>query len=184
MNRRRILWFGGACALAGLSVSLGLRSGRLHHAHDPGADPHVAPEAAGFELSDARFATLDGRSGTLSQLYPQLAAEPLLLNFWATWCAPCRAEMPLLDAAAPRLPAALLGIAVADEPEHIRAFLAEVPVEYPILLAQFDIFYFFQKHGNTIGALPFQLLLDNEGGVVRSKVGEFTDTAELLEFAG
>ena len=180
MGRRLgVAAFSLAFILAGVFAAAGLRLS--HGGGHGGGMNHVAPEAAAFEIRKAPLVDLEGKAVVLEDV---LGGGPAVLNFWATWCAPCRAEMPLLDSAAADIGVPLLGVAVADTPEMIRAFLAEVPVGYGILLAKFDIFYFFQQNGNTVGALPFTVLLDENGGVLRAKTGEFHSAEEFREFAG
>ena len=180
--RRAVLWgFAAVFVLAGIATAAGIRILQAGHDHSqapPGqAMNHAAPEAADFNILAAPFADLDGKIRTLEN------SGPVVLNFWATWCAPCRAEMPLLDSAAAGTTVPLLGISVADPPGAVRAFLAEVPVKYEILTAKFDIFYFFQKNGNTVGAMPFTVLLDENGKVLRTKTGEFHSEDEFQKFA-
>jgi thiol-disulfide isomerase/thioredoxin len=66
-----------------------------------------------------------------------LRGKVVLVNFWAVWCPPCRKEMPSMARLADKLagrPFTILGVNVGESPEEIRAFLGQVPVNFPILL--------------------------------------------------
>ncbi|MEO7192987.1 MAG: TlpA disulfide reductase family protein [Vicinamibacterales bacterium] len=84
----------------------------------------------GFVLKDA-----DGHDVKLASF----KGKPLLVNFWATWCGPCRAEMPWFSEFATKYTAqnfTVLGISVDDSPEEIRKFAAENHVSYPLLVGK------------------------------------------------
>jgi thiol-disulfide isomerase/thioredoxin len=103
-----------------------------------------------------------------------LRGQPLLLNFWATWCPPCIREMPTLDRFAREHAARgwrVLGIA-ADNAEPVRQFLARTPVGYPTALAGFGGIELSRRLGNLSGALPFSAVVDRRGRVVQRHMGE------------
>jgi thiol-disulfide isomerase/thioredoxin len=77
--------------------------------------------------------TLDGATARLEQLRGRV----VLVNFWAVWCPPCRKEIPSMARLAEKLggrPFAILAVNVGESPDDIRAFLKQVPVNFPILL--------------------------------------------------
>jgi thiol-disulfide isomerase/thioredoxin len=126
----------------------------------------VQPEAAFWAL---RFERPEGGELLLSSL----RGQPLLLNFWATWCRPCVVEMPLLDKfhrAQQARGLRVLGLAV-DSPTPVRAFLAQRGVSFPIGLAGLDGVELARSLGNASGALPFSVLFDGAGRAVAHKLG-------------
>lgn len=139
-----------------------------------------APAGAG----ELRLPDLEGRSRSLSQW----RGQPVLVNYWATWCGPCIKEMPELDAFARAQPRAggvqVVGIAL-DEAGSVKAYLARKPVRYPILVeaVEYGDSGSSARYGNTHGVLPYSVLLDAQGRVVRSKAGPLTE-AELAAWQG
>jgi thiol-disulfide isomerase/thioredoxin len=99
--------------------------------------------------------------------------KPVLLNFWATWCAPCVTEMPLLDRFHREQGEAglqVLGLAV-DSPSPVREFLKQRPVGFAVGLAGLEGVELAQSLGNLSGGLPFSVLFDRDGRAVDTKLG-------------
>lgn len=136
--------------------------------------------AARQELFNGNFADPQGNAIDLSRF----RGKPLVLNFWASWCPPCRAEMPdfskfYQENAAKGIH--LVGIAI-DNAAAVRQFLAEHPVSYPIVLGGTRGMDLSSRLGDGEGGLPFTVVLDSEGKVVFRKLG-ITSPEELEAIA-
>jgi thiol-disulfide isomerase/thioredoxin len=114
---------------------------------------------------------LDGQPHRLAEWRGQV----VVLNFWATWCAPCREEMPAfvrLQKEFARRGLRFVGVAI-DDPKEVRAFLKENPVNYPILIGDEKAPGWADQLGNTLSALPFSVVFDREGQVAYAHTGVF-----------
>jgi peroxiredoxin len=103
-----------------------------------------------------------------------------LANFWATWCAPCVEEMPMLSdlqRAYTGQGVTILGIAL-DDPDRAREFAESLALSYPILVGQLDVVMTGRSYGNTTGMLPFSALIDADGIIQWTHLGAL-DRAEL-----
>jgi thiol-disulfide isomerase/thioredoxin len=103
--------------------------------------------------------------------------KPLLVNFWATWCAPCIEEMPMLDVfyrqhAANGLQ--VVGLAI-DQPSSVRKFLQRTPVTFPIGLAGMEGTELTRVLGNDAGGLPFSVLFATDGSVRQRRIGRVSE---------
>ena len=127
------------------------------------------PVAVAPSVFDTSLATLDGGKATLRQWHGKV----LVVNFWATWCAPCRKEIPdfirMQDALGSK-GVQFVGIAI-DEVDAVRKFVKEVGLNYPTLVGDIDGLELGRQLGNELGALPFTVVFDREGNAVRSELG-------------
>ncbi len=118
-----------------------------------------------FSLPD-----MDGK-----QLDSSLWADKLLvLNFWATWCPPCRKEIPDFMALQEELGGKglqFVGIAI-DEPDKVRAFAADMHINYPVLIGDVNEVEMSLQLGNRFQGLPFSAIFDRQGKVIHTQSGE------------
>ena len=140
--------------------------------------PAAAVEVEQGTPVDFELERLEG--GTLS--LAELRGQWVVLNYWATWCAPCRKEIPDLSALHERAEHIyVVGLAYEEtEPEAFREFLAEFKPSYPNLLV--DVFNPPQPFGPP-RALPTTIVLDPDGIPVKTFVGPVTG-AEIEAFIG
>jgi len=97
----------------------------------------------------------------------------LLINFWATWCAPCVEEMPMLSALQSRYEdrgLQIIGIAI-DDPEKASGFAADLGIEYPVLVGTADSVLVGRQYGNRAGMLPYSVLVDRQGIIQWTHLG-------------
>lgn len=167
-GRRRILYAGvaTAAALGGASVAWWK------------FQPHAT--AADAALWGLTFDTPSGEKLTMQSL----RGKPLLVNFWATWCAPCVEEMPLLDRFYRENSGKswqVLGLAI-DQVEPVNRFLKKAPVSYPVGMAGLQGTDLGRSLGNSVGGLPFTVVFGAAGTVLHRKIGQLT-AADLQQWA-
>ncbi len=163
------------CAtIIGIRVYLELRS------TPPVADLPVTGQVAGAPDTLPHFVLNDvaGRPRNIHEW-----SGPLLLNFWATWCAPCRREIPLLQTLhEEQAGITVIGIAVDRLPD-VEAFLGEYGVTYPNLVGQEDAIKVSELFGLGGLGLPFSALAAADGRILTVHIGEI-DAAQLAEMVG
>lgn len=123
------------------------------------------------KLLAASFVDLGGRPRPIREWQGRV----LLCNFWATWCEPCREEVPLLIAAQQQYFArglTIVGIGI-DSASKIREFSAKYGISYPNLVGNADAFTLLRSLGNRSGGLPYSVVLDRKGTLVNRKLGAF-----------
>ncbi|WP_088285470.1 TlpA disulfide reductase family protein [Ideonella sp. A 288] len=169
MTARRSILFGSTAALAAAA------GGGLGWWHATDADAATAQDLPP-QFWSQRFARPEGGEVALADFRRQ----PLLINFWATWCPPCVRELPAIDRLAREQAASglkVLALAI-DGPTPVREFLQRTPLKVPVGLAGMDGIELTRQLGNTKGGLPFTVLVSADGRVTHRKVGE-TSLEEL-----
>ncbi|MCG2577287.1 TlpA family protein disulfide reductase [Dechloromonas sp. XY25] len=99
--------------------------------------------------------------------------KPLVVNFWARWCGPCRAEIPELIKFrnAHKGKIEVLGIGIEDKAEPAKEFAKAYDMDYPVFVAKEQGIPLMQALGNTKAGLPYTLFIDRNGHVVQRKMG-------------
>jgi peroxiredoxin len=122
----------------------------------------ISVESASTPVPAPNF-TLKSLAGKNIKL-SELTGNVVLVNFWASWCGPCRQEMPLLNALHNKyqpLGFTVLGVNVEEQVENAKAFLADRPVDFPILL---DSNNRISKLYDVI-AMPSTIVIDRDGNI-------------------
>jgi thiol-disulfide isomerase/thioredoxin len=143
----------------------------------PKAPPGARVAGKGDPAPDVALFDRDGKPAALLAQWPD---RLIVLNFWASWCAPCRKEMPELDRFQQQHAAQgvqVIGVAL-DTAFEVEAFLRDTPVSYPILFPASLTANPALRFGNTYGALPFSVLLGRDGRILDTRLGE-VDEAQL-----
>lgn len=141
------------------------------------SDSALPDQAAVSVLWDTTLADHGGK------LYPlaQFKGKPLVVNFWATWCEPCREEMPEISELASAHPdIAVLGVAI-DEAAAVHEFVDSTPVSYPLLIAENEGMLLAETLGNNKGVLPYTVVISEEGEVTHIFFGRVN--SEMLKTA-
>jgi thiol-disulfide isomerase/thioredoxin len=117
----------------------------------------------------------------------QYRGKPLVVNFWARWCPPCRAEIPELSAfqKTHRGQIEVLGIGLEDDATAVSTFMKQHKMDYTVFLTGNQGTPLMQALGNKQGGLPYTLFIDRQGRVVGKKIGllrqaDLAKAAELL----
>jgi thiol-disulfide isomerase/thioredoxin len=156
MSQARTTWVIGIVAASALAIGayFGLRQ-------EAPADAAILlalslPDAAGKEQSIGQW-----------------RGKVVVVNFWATWCEPCREEMPEFMRAQTELgPRGLqfVGIAV-DQADKVDRFAKDLGLNYPTLIGGYGAVELSKTLGNRIAALPFTIIVDRQGRVAHTQLG-------------
>ena len=124
---------------------------------------------------------LEGKAVALKKWQSDL----VVLNFWGTWCPPCRREIPLLVQLHKKYlnkGVKIIGIAL-DDPAAVKSYLEDNYVPYPVLWGSTNVTQLMKELGNEYGSLPFTVVVDSKGKIMNVHLGEIEEQpfVEILD---
>ena len=158
----RTSWLVGVAALA---LALGVVVG-LWQTTPP------TPATSADQIYTAKFSDVDGRQQPLSQWRGKI----MVINFWATWCPPCRSEIPdfvKVSQATFDKGVVFVGIAL-DEVDPVIRFAQEYGVKYPMLIGGEPGYAFAEMLGNRTSSIPYTVIVDRQGVVKYVSLGQLS----------
>ncbi|MGD7034535.1 TlpA family protein disulfide reductase [Methylotuvimicrobium buryatense] len=138
--------------------------------------PETQTEA--MELPDYRLPDLTGNERSSSEWRGKI----VIVNFWATWCPPCREEIPEFIALQQEYQGRglqFVGIAIETK-ESVEKYLDFVDINYPMLIAGDQGIILTQQWGNSAGILPFSLIFNQQGRMIHKQAGQLS-RAKIVE---
>lgn len=151
----------------------------------------VIAGSSGFALHRYMNQQKDQNNPVIGQQRPEFAAEDLngdfqnikqwdgkliFLNFWATWCPPCKHEIPAfmeLQQAYGNQGFQIIGLAI-DDTDAVKEYVEEIGLNYPTMVVQQAGIELAQRYGNAIGALPYTVIISSNGEISNTITGELS----------
>lgn len=160
--------FGAAALLAGTGLWMAKRPASV-----PSSPEKAMIEIAPGALLAASFIDASGQSQTLAR-FP---ARILVVNFWATWCAPCREEMPAFSRLQARwADRGVQFVGLANESaDKVQPFGKSLQINYPLWTGGEEVSELSRRLGNKRRVLPYTAIIDSSGRVLETKVGPYTE---------
>jgi thiol-disulfide isomerase/thioredoxin len=160
---------------------LGAKEWRVRQINSTALTAEVAPKARGPVLTLPEF-SLQNRAGELQSIH-SWPGKSLIINFWATWCAPCRREIPLLIELQQQHAAddvQLIGIAV-DFRDDVLKYAETMKITYPLLIGEQDGMQAIDAFGIDAVGFPYTVFTDARGDIITMHIGELNrEQAELI----
>ena len=162
-NSKLIIAIAAIALIAGVVVA---RFVHVDNATPPTAQNHNAmpTEMVGFSLPDT-----DGKMHDINEWRGKI----VVLNFWATWCPPCRAEVPLFVDTQEKFRKeglVIVGVAI-DKKQDVANFIDSYFINYPVLVSEEDNTELMASYGNRIATLPYSVVMDRKGKVIETHAG-------------
>jgi thiol-disulfide isomerase/thioredoxin len=120
-------------------------------------------------LYASSFPDLAGKSRALGEWQGKI----MVLNLWATWCEPCREEIPIMIKLQEKYRErglTVIGLAM-DDPGPVEKYAQEMRINYPILIGDIALGEFGRRLGNSNGGLPYTVIIDRSGKVITTRLG-------------
>lgn len=167
-----------AYRIAGLAAVAGVALGAGYFLSKRASEPPNPVPAAQPVVPDLRplFSLADATGVTRS--IAEWDGRALIINFWATWCPPCRREIPLLNSLRARYAPRgfeVIGVAV-DFREDVLRYMAATPIDYPVLIGEQDGLDTVRAFGLGTLGFPFTVFTDTDGRIVTIHVGELHES--------
>lgn len=127
--------------------------------------------AANSGILNEPFTDLTGAHKTVGDWHVNVT----LVNFWATWCAPCRDEIPLFMSMLERYRERgfrVVGVAI-DEVDAVNRFRDELLINYPLLILEKNVNTVMRRYGDGMAILPYSVLVDAQGNITAKKLGAY-----------
>ncbi|MCW8956759.1 MAG: TlpA family protein disulfide reductase [Gammaproteobacteria bacterium] len=164
------------------TAGFGLQQALTHSSNNPQTErPQPAASVVGQQRPDFSLTDLDGQLRNIGEW----DGKVLLVNFWATWCPPCKKEIPAFMELQDKYASQgfqVIGVAVDDE-DSVRNFAEIMDMNYPIMAAEMASMEIARDYGNRVNALPFTTFVNKQGKITHAIAGEISkaETEKIIK---
>lgn len=172
-KKEAVLYTAIAILFCGIGAYVALKKNPAPAPAAPPVSTVAAPAVAATPV-EALFAQSMNDASGANHALSRWRGKPLVVNFWAPWCAPCVQEMPELDQVATASAAQginVIGIGI-DSPSNIAQFATKLKINYPLYVAGMSGTDLGRQFGNSNGGLPYTVLIGADGKVIKTYLGK------------